>query len=55
MHDCNAFFDQAMSKRYLVTWNFVAPIAAPVNGSDNQIARLLVCAYLIGDSRRGRF
>src|SRR5438270_327431 len=48
-------FNQAMCKHDLVTRNFVTPIAAPVNGSDNQIAQLLMCAHLINCSRCARF
>src|SRR5206468_1090142 len=52
---CNALLNQAMCKHDLITRNFVTPIGAPVNGSDNQIARLLMCAHLIGYSRCARF
>src|SRR4030095_728433 len=53
VHDCNAFFNQAMSKGDLFPWNFVSPITSPMNRSDNQIARLLMCAHLFGHSLGG--
>ena len=51
----NAFINQTVSERDVFGRNVVAPIAAPVNGSDNQIARSLMRAHLIGHPRGGGF
>src|SRR5260370_42329170 len=51
----DAFVDKAMSKHDLLARNFVAPIGAPVDRCDEDIARLLMLSHLTCDSRSGRF
>src|SRR5260370_32860325 len=55
MHDGDAFINQAMGKRALLRGNVIAPVAAPVDRCDEDIARLLMLSHLTCDSRSGRF
>src|SRR5947207_2041897 len=50
VHERDTFVDQTVSERDLFPRNFVAPIAAPVDRGNEQIAELLVLAHLIRDS-----
>ena len=55
VHDRDAFVNQAMGECNLLRWDFVTPVAAPVDRRDDQVAGLLMRAHLIAHSRCGRF
>ena len=55
INDGNAALDQTVGERDLFTRDFVAPIATPMDGHNNHIARLLMGSHLIAHSRCGRF